>query len=63
LNLIIIHSAKISSAVAFPVFESNVGPIKIIEHFGNENLKNQLIPKICQGEKVLGIAMSEPDAG
>jgi len=26
-------------------------------------LKNQLIPKICQGEKVLGIAMSEPDAG
>ena len=25
--------AKISSAVAFPVFESSVGPIKAIEHF------------------------------
>jgi len=55
--------AKISSAVAFPLFEANVGPIKIVEHFGTEKLKAAVIPKICSGEAVLGIAMSEPDAG
>jgi len=49
--------------VAFPLFEANVGPIKIVEHFGSEELKKALIPKVCAGEAVVGIAMSEPQAG
>ena len=36
--------AKVHPAVAFPVFESCVGPIKAIERLGQEALKNRLIP-------------------
>jgi len=55
--------AKISSAVAFPVFESCVGPVRAIEHFAPESLKARVIPAVCRGEKVVAIGMSEPDAG
>jgi len=54
---------KISSAVAFPVFESCVGPVRAIERFANEELKSRVIPKVCGGEIVVAIAMSEPAAG
>lgn len=61
--LILEEFAKISSAVAFPVFEANVGPVKAIEHFGSEALKARVIPSVCKGETIVAIAMSEPDAG
>jgi butyryl-CoA dehydrogenase len=55
--------AQISSAVAFPVFESSVGPVRAIEKFADERLARQVIPPVCRGEKVVAVAMSEPDAG
>ena len=55
--------AQISSAVAFPVFESSVGPVRAIEKFADEKLAQQVIPPVCRGEKVVAVAMSEPDAG
>src|SRR5689334_4794245 len=55
--------AKVHPAVAFPVFESCVGPIKAIERFGSEALKTRLVPQVCRGELTVAIAMSEPDAG
>lgn len=55
--------AKVHPAVAFPVFESCVGPVKAIERFGQESLKRRVIPKVCAGECVVAVAMSEPDAG
>ena len=55
--------AKISSAIAFPIFESCVGPVKAIEHFASETLKQRVIPPVCAGESVVAVAMSEPDAG
>lgn len=55
--------AKISSAVAFPVFESSVGPVRAIEYFASETLKQRIIPKVCAGELVVAVAMSEPQAG
>ncbi|MDD9841440.1 MAG: acyl-CoA dehydrogenase family protein, partial [Alphaproteobacteria bacterium] len=61
--LILEEFAKISSAVAFPVFESCVGPVKAIEHFGSESIKKHVLPAICKGEMVVAIAMSEPNAG
>jgi butyryl-CoA dehydrogenase len=54
---------KISSAVAFPVFESCVGPVRAIERFGNSDLKSRVVPRVCSGEAVVAIAMSEPSAG
>lgn len=55
--------AKISSAVAFPIFESSVGPVRAIEHFGSEVLKRRIVPAVCRGEMVVAVSMSEPDAG
>jgi butyryl-CoA dehydrogenase len=55
--------AKISSAIAFPVFEACVGPVKAIENFASDNLKNRIIPAVCSGDMTVAVAMSEPNAG
>lgn len=61
--IVIEEFAKISSAVAFPIFESCVGPVRAIERFGSESLKQRVIPAVCRGDLVVAISMSEPDAG
>jgi acyl-CoA dehydrogenase len=55
--------ARISSAVAFPVFESCVGPVRAIERFAPESLRQRVVPAVCRGEMVVAVSMSEPDAG
>lgn len=61
--LVLEEFAQVSPGIAFPVFESSVGPIMAIERFGGEALKERLIPEVCAGNKVVAVAMSEPDAG
>jgi alkylation response protein AidB-like acyl-CoA dehydrogenase len=61
--LVIEEFGKISSAVGFPVFESCVGPVKAIERFASESLKQKVVPAVCRGEKVVAVSMSEPQAG
>lgn len=61
--LVIEEFGKISSAVAFPVFESCVGPVRAIERFAGEALKSRIVPAVCRGEKVVAVSMSEPAAG
>jgi len=61
--LVLEEFAKVSSAVAFPIFESSVGPVRAIEHFASETLKQRIIPKVCAGEMIVAVAMSEPGAG
>ena len=55
--------AKISSAVAFPIFESSVGPVRAIEHFAPAALRDRVVPMVCRGEMVIAVSMSEPEAG
>ena len=55
--------AKISSAVAFPIFESSVGPVRAIEHFAPDTLRKRIVPAVCAGEMIVAVSMSEPDAG
>ncbi|RVT43537.1 acyl-CoA dehydrogenase family protein [Sphingobium algorifonticola] len=55
--------AKISSAIAFPIFESCVGPVRAIELFGSPSLKERVVPAVCSGDLVVAVSMSEPDAG
>jgi len=55
--------AKVSAAVAFPVFESCVGPVRAIERFGNRKLKERVVPAVCRGELMVAVSMSEPQAG
>lgn len=61
--LVLEEFAKIHPGMAFPIFESCVGPVKAIEYLGTESLKQRLLPAVCRGEHVVAIAMSEPDAG
>lgn len=61
--IVIEELAKVSGAVAFPVFESCVGPVRAIEHFASESLKERVIPAVCRGEKMVAVSMSEPNAG
>lgn len=61
--LVLEEFAKISSAVAFPIFESMVGPVRAIEHFASDALKQKVVPQVCAGEMVVAVAMSEPEAG
>ena len=55
--------AKISCAIAFPVFESSFGPALAIAHFAPEEMRRRILPQICSGDMVLAVSMSEPQAG
>ncbi|WP_373476379.1 acyl-CoA dehydrogenase family protein [Sphingorhabdus sp.] len=55
--------AKVSSAVAFPAFEANVGPVHAIRHFAPEALKHRIVPAVCRGDMIVAVSMSEPNAG
>jgi alkylation response protein AidB-like acyl-CoA dehydrogenase len=55
--------AKVSIAVAFPIFESCFGPSLAIGHFGSDRLCEKILPRVCSGEIVVAVSMSEPDAG
>ena len=61
--IVIEEVAKISAAIAFPIFESCVGPVRAIERFASEELRNEVVPAVCRGDAVVAIAMSEPGAG
>ncbi len=61
--IVIEEVAKISAAIAFPIFESCVGPVRAIERFGTTELRDAVVPAVCRGEAVVAIAMSESDAG
>ena len=61
--LVLEEIAKISIAVAFPIFESSFGPALAISSFASLELKNTILPKVCSGEMVVAVSMSEPNAG
>ncbi len=61
--LVLEEFAKVSSAVAFPIFESCVGPVRAIEHLAGEDLKARIIRRVCKGDITVAVAMSEPEAG
>jgi len=55
--------AKFSPVIASPVFESNVGPVRVIDLFGTEKQKQAILPKVCKGEYSVSVCMTEPEAG
>ncbi len=61
--IVVEEVARISAAVAFPIFESCVGPVRAIERFAGEALKREVVPAVCRGDAVVAIAMSEANAG
>jgi alkylation response protein AidB-like acyl-CoA dehydrogenase len=61
--LVLEEFAKISGAVAGPIFESCFGPTLAILRHGSEALKRRVLPAVCSGELVVAVSMSEPNAG
>ena len=61
--LVLEEIAKFPIAVAFPVFESSFGPALAISSFAPDELKKEVLPKVCSGDMVIAVSMSEPNAG
>ncbi len=61
--LVLEEVAKISPAVAFPIFESCFGPTLALAHFAPDELKQRIVPKVCAGDMIVAVSMSEPNAG
>ncbi len=61
--LVLEEFASVSNAVAFPVFEALVGPVRTVERFGSPSLRTAIIPQVTAGEATVAVSMSEPDAG
>jgi len=55
--------AKHSPMIAAPVFESNVGPVRVIDMFGTDKQKRSIIPRVCKGNQSVSVCMTEPEAG
>jgi butyryl-CoA dehydrogenase len=55
--------ARVSPIAAGPVFETSVGPIRVVDIFGSEEQKQRFLPPSCTGEKLMAVAMTEPGAG
>ena len=55
--------AKFSPMIASPVFESNVGPVRVIDLFGTPEQKQAILPGVCKGENSVSVCMTEPEAG
>jgi alkylation response protein AidB-like acyl-CoA dehydrogenase len=55
--------ARVSPIAAMPVFETSVGPVRVVDLFGTEDQKKRFIPPSCSGERLMAVAMTEPEAG
>ena len=55
--------ARVSPLAAAGVFESSVGPVRVIERFGTDEQKQKWLPRVCRGETEISIGMSESEAG
>jgi alkylation response protein AidB-like acyl-CoA dehydrogenase len=55
--------AKANPLCAWPIFEANAGPARVIHLFGTAEQKAKFLPPVAAGEKVIAISISEPDAG
>ena len=55
--------ARISPLCAAGVFESNVGPVRVVEKFGTEKQRKKYLPLVCQGRMQISVGMTEAEAG
>jgi butyryl-CoA dehydrogenase len=55
--------AKGCTNTAEIVFDSLIGPIQVLLHFGSETLRQEILPKAAKGEHFMAIAITEPHAG
>lgn len=61
--IVIEELAKECRPAAFQVFEANVGPVRVIEFYGTDEQRKDIIPQVVEGTSSVAIGISEPDAG
>ncbi|MBI1376601.1 MAG: acyl-CoA dehydrogenase [Frankiales bacterium] len=61
--IVIEELAKECRPAAFQVFEANVGPARVIEFFGTDQQRKDVLPGVVRGEVNVAVGISEPDAG
>ncbi len=61
--LVLEEIARVSPLAAFPVFEAGIGPVRVLQLFGTEEQKQKYIPRVCKGEMLISVGMTEPEAG
>jgi alkylation response protein AidB-like acyl-CoA dehydrogenase len=55
--------AKYSPMIAGPVFESNVGPVRVVDLYGTPEQKEKVVRGVIKGELSVSVCMTEPEAG
>ena len=55
--------AKVCPSTADMLQVGNFGAIRQLGEYGSDELKKRVLPTILAGEKLISVAMSEPDAG
>lgn len=55
--------AKFSPMMAAPVFESNVGPVRVVDMFGTPEQKEKIVKGVTSGNLSVSVCMTEPEAG
>jgi alkylation response protein AidB-like acyl-CoA dehydrogenase len=55
--------AKFSPMIAAPVFESNVGPVRVVDMFGTPDQKEKIVRGVINGDLSVSVCMTEPEAG
>lgn len=55
--------AKANTLAAWPLFEANAGPARVVHLFGTDAQKEKFLPPVASGDKIIAISISEPDAG
>ncbi len=61
--LVIEAIGKHNLVAGFQVFESNTGPIRVIDLFGSEEQRQRFIPPVVEGRTTMALSISEPEAG
>src|SRR3990172_4383931 len=54
--LVLEEFAKVSSAVAMPVFEANFGPMAALVYFAPEELTRRVLPQVCAGKLMVAVS-------
>ena len=61
--LVLEELAKVCYVTAIAVMGEVGVQVRIVEHFAPESIRARVLPKVCTGECILSICMTEPQAG
>ncbi|MBN2186277.1 MAG: acyl-CoA dehydrogenase family protein [Dehalococcoidia bacterium] len=61
--LVLEQLARKCPSLAGIFHETNFGPVRQIDFWGSDYLKGKYIPPVCNGDTLISIGMTEPEAG